>query len=94
MCATNWKKDNDKLKLLLVEADEETIKDHIPEAARKKYVDGWSTASEICLRIKETISQKKWNNWNVHHSAAKKSLPRTRAMAQLLGSTLGALKDA
>ena len=75
-------------------ADEETIKDHIPEAARKKCVDAWSMASEICLRIKETLLQKKRKNWKVHHSAAKKSLPRTRAMAQLLESILDALNDA
>ena len=35
----NLEKAKDKLKLLLVEADKETIRENIPEAAREKCMD-------------------------------------------------------
>ena len=85
---------NNKLKFLLDEADKETIKENIPEAARVKCLDAWSKANTVCLRLKTLISQKKRTLCEVYHSAAKKALPRTRATAQLLGSTLDALNDA
>ena len=87
-------KAKDKLELLLVEADKETIKENIPEAPRAKCLEAWAKAGNICLRIKHAISQKKRENWKAYLSAAKKSLLRTRAMAQLLGAILDALKDA
>ena len=88
------KKAKNKLELLLVEANKETIRENIPEAAREKCMDAWSMANNICLRIKQAISQKKRKNWKEYCSAAKKSLPRIKAMEELLASILNALKDA
>ena len=85
---------NNKLKFLLDEADKETIKENIPEAARVKCLDAWSKANTICLRSKILISQKKRNHCEVYHSAAKKSLTRTKPMVKLLEAIVDALRAA
>ena len=56
-------KAKDKLELLLVEADKETIKENIPEAPRAKCLEAWAKAGKICLRIKHAISQKTRQNF-------------------------------
>ena len=85
---------NNKLKFLLDEADKETIKENIPEAARVKCLDAWSKANTICLRLKTLISQKKRTFCEVYHSAAKQSLTRTKAMVNLLEAIVDALRAA
>ena len=87
-------KAKDKLELLLVEADKETIKENIPEAPRAKCLEAWAKAGNICLRIKHAISQKTRQNFDVYHSAAKKSLTRTKAMVNLLDAILYSLTAA
>ena len=82
------------LKLLLVEADEETIKENIPEASRAKCLDAFSTASNICLRINQAISANEGQKVEEHFSAAKKSITRITKMINLLGSTVNALRTA
>ena len=82
------------LKLLLVEADEETIKENIPEASRAKCLDAFSTASNICLRINQAISANEGQNVEEKFSAAKKSITRITKMINLLGSTVNALRTA
>ena len=87
-------KDKDQLKILLIEADEETIKENIPEASLAKCLDAFSTARNICLRINQAISAKEGQNVEEHFSAAKKSITRIAEMIKLLVSTVQALRTA
>ena len=83
-----------KLKLLLVEADEETIKENIPEATRANCLDALSTGSNICLRIKKTIAENKRKNIEEYYSTGKKSITRITEMINLLASIVHALRAA
>ena len=84
---------NNKLKFLLDEADKETIKENIPEAARVKCLDAWSKANTICLRINQVISEHKWVNIAEHVSTARLSLTRTKAAGKLLAATVNSLEE-
>ena len=87
-------KAKDKLKLLLVKADGETIKDHIPEAAREKCVDALSKASNIVLEIKHAISLKHRKHFKTNYSAGKQSLTSTKEMVSLLQAIVDSLRAA
>ena len=77
-------KDKDQLKILLIEAGEETIKDNIPHKFRVKCLEAWYMANDTCLLIKHAISQKNRLDIVDYYSAGKKSLTRTRATLKLL----------
>ena len=83
---------NNELKLLLEEADKETIKENIPEAARAQCLKAWSTASNICLRSNQVISEKKMLNIEEYLSAGRTSLTRTKAAGKLLAAITGSLE--
>ena len=83
-----------KLELLLVEADEDTIKEKIPDATRANCLDALSTGNIICLRIKKTIAEKERNNIEEYYSTGKKSITRITEMINLLASIVHALRAA
>ena len=87
-------KTKNKLETLLGKADEETIREEIPEASRARCLDAWSKTNTICLRIKQAISQKTKQNSEEYYSAAKKSLRITRAKVKLLEAIVHALRAA
>ena len=77
-------KDKDKLKILLIEAGEETIKENIPHKFRVKCLEAWYMANDTCLLIKHAISQKNRLDIVDYYSAGKKSITRTKATLKLL----------
>ena len=81
----------DKLELLLFEADKDTIKENIPEAARKKCLDTWSKARNICMKIKETLLQKTGEHFEEYFSAGEKLLTNTMAKVNMLETIVDAL---
>ena len=81
----------DKLELLLFEADKDTIKENIPEAARKKCLDTWSNARNICMKIKETLLQKTGEHFEEYFSAGEKLLTSTMAKVSMLEAIVDAL---
>ena len=90
----NLEKAKDKLEPLLVEADKETIRENIPEAARVTCLDAWSKADTIRLRIKQAISQKTKQNFEVYYSEGKQSLRITRSKVKLVEANVDALRSA
>ena len=84
----------EKLELLVIEADKETIKENIPEVARANCLDALSTASNICLRIKHGISQKEGQNIIEDLSAGTRSLISTKVKIQLLEAIMDSLRSA
>ena len=83
---------NDKLKLLLVKADEEPIKENVPKAAREKCWEAWYTGTNTSSLIKHIISQNKRQHIEDYYSAGKKSLTRTKAMVNLLEAIVDSLR--
>ena len=81
----------DKLELLLFEADKETIKENIPEAARVKCLDTWSKARDIRMKIKETLLQKTGEHFEEYFSAGEKLLTSTMAKVSMLEAIVDAL---
>ena len=84
---------NNNLKLLLDEADKDTIKANIPAAARVKCFDAWSKANTICLRINQIKSEHKGVNIIEYVSTARLSLTRTKAAGKLLAATINSLEE-
>ena len=81
----------DKLELLLFEADKDTIKENIPEAARKKCLDTWSKARDLRMKIKETLLQKTGVHFEEYFSAGEKLLTSTMAKVSKLEAIVDAL---
>ena len=83
---------NDKLKILLDEADEETIKENIPDAVRRKCWEAWHCGTTRSFFIRNLIMEKRSLNLVDDLSAVEEAVKNTEAKRKMLQAILNSMQ--